>query len=294
MSAVVIPPTNYRISTITGTGFIGTEINLQILYDNIHVKTTKESDCNLINQIIYAEYGKTKSDSSCKGFNRKATINRRKTKTTKRFDNQLTVVYIMILKNDIKSNLNIKIFRNGNIQITGIKEFGQGEIVLQIIEQLIRDIYDNKDKNIITTYESLCPTNFRVQLINSDYKIGFEIKRENLYNLLSSGTVSKVSCSYEPCIYPGVKIQFFWNSKECDGVCKCVSSKSCICKKITIAVFQSGCIIITGGQLPVQIVACYEFINAILYNNKSLIEKKNIQLLRDKKSILIKKSQITY
>ena len=144
----------------------------------------------------------------------------------------------------------------------------------------------------------MCSTNFRVQLINSDYKVGFEIKRESLYNLMSSGSVSNVICSYEPCIYPGVKFQYFWNNgisdKAHDGICRCVSAKTCSCKKITIAVFQSGCIIITGSQIPEQIQACYEFINYILYTHKSTIQKKSMQALRDKKSILIKKSQITY
>ena len=304
-SILIKQPTNYRISTITGTGFIGTEINLEVLYNNIHVNSTKESDCNLINQIIYVEYGKKKSESSCKGFNRKAAINRRKEKKTKRFDNQLTIVYIMILPDGTKSNLNIKVFRNGKIQITGIKKFGQGEIVLKIVEDVIRDIHINKDKSIIDDIDKLCSKNFRIQLINSDYKVGFEIKRENLYNLMSSGTISDVICSYEPCIYPGVKIQFFWNpdKHEQDGICACPqncgmrsdrsSVKNCICKKVTIAVFQSGCIIITGSQITEQIVACYDFINSILYQNKIKVEKKNIQLLRDKK-ILIKKSLISF
>jgi TATA-box binding protein (TBP) (component of TFIID and TFIIIB) len=69
------------------------------------------------------------------------------------------------------------------------------------------------------------------------------------------------------------------------------------CKKITVAVFQSGCVIITGAQSKEQIDETYAWINKIIISNREKIEKKTIQtpLLNDvevKKKIMIPKSKI--
>jgi TATA-box binding protein (TBP) (component of TFIID and TFIIIB) len=78
--------------------------------------------------------------------------------------------------------------------------------------------------------------------------------------------------SYEPTIYPGVNIKYFYNNINEAGVCNC--SSKCNgkgsgkgdgdCKKITIAVFNSGKIIITGGNSFDQVLISYEFINSLL------------------------------
>ena len=75
-------------------------------------------------------------------------------------------------------------------------------------------------------------------------------------------------------MYPGVNIKYYFNSiNNHNGVCKCINKcngkgKNC-CKKITIAVFNSGKIIITGGQSYEHLNIAYDFINQIINNNKS-------------------------
>jgi hypothetical protein len=83
-----------------------------------------------------------------------------------------------------------------------------------------------------------------------------------------------------------VKTSFFWNTtnpKE-NGVCYCNDNgDSCNgkgrgaakgeCRKITISVFQSGKIIITGARDPKQIDDCYQFITNILKVNYGSIHR---------------------
>jgi TATA-box binding protein (TBP) (component of TFIID and TFIIIB) len=271
------PPTPYRISTITATGSVGTSINLDILYGCLETSC----DPNAEEGIVYVEYGRRKSEMVFKGHAKKYTINRRKEKPNRRFDNQVTIVYRTIDNH----NLNIKMFRNGNIQITGIKSIEQGHLVVDKLIDVLRDTYLHKNSEVIGSVEELKNTEYKIRLINTDYRIGFCIKRDILHRILKNefGMV----CNYEPVIYPGVKLHYFYNNDnyERDGICKC-SCDNCFdnkggegvgdghCKKITIAIFQSGCIIITGSQTRDQIQECYDFINKVLYSNVNRIEKK--------------------
>lgn len=68
------------------------------------------------------------------------------------------------------------------------------------------------------------------------------------------------------------------------GVCKCTcdcdgKGSGCgmgNCQRITIAVFQSGCIIITGAQTCEQIDTAYKFICDMCIKNRDRIEKQNV------------------
>ncbi len=255
--------------------------------------------------ILYVEYGKKKSETIFKGFSKKFSIQRRKEKPSKRFDNQVTLIYRCN-----GNNLNIKTFRNGNIQVTGIKKIEDGPSVIDNMINILKEIHTNKDKDVIENVDDLRNINFSIRLINTDYKVGFNIKREILHRILINDY--EIGCSYEPCIYPGVKIQYFYNmdNHKKDGICycsldKCHEKKGGVgkgdnnCKKITIAVFQSGCIIITGSQTRDQIEECYKYINKILYDNVSKIEKKSFVMqpeesepVKGKKIVFIPKSKI--
>ncbi len=179
----------------------------------------------------------------------------------------------------------MKVFQNGNIQMTGIKSFELGENITNELITILKNIHMTKNPLVVTDIASVAKSDYRVCLINSDFRVGFQIKRDNLFKLMTQEFNN--ICSYEPCIYPGVKIQYFWNSESYvkDGVCNCpmkchLKKKSGDghgvnnCKKITLSVFQSGAIIITGSQMTHQIDECYDFINNILYKNIDKIEKK--------------------
>ncbi len=270
-----IDPTPYRISTITCTASLTVEVNLDILYDNLYI--TSESS-----GITFIEYGKKREETLCKGFAKKFLINRRRERPTKRFDNQLTIAY----KLDDSTSINIKVFKNGNVQMTGVKNIEQGYNMIELLIDIIKKVH-KEDNNVVSNINNIQNSNYKICLINTDFRVGFEIKRDNLFKLLINEYENIVS--YEPCIYPGVKIQYFWNSENSskDGVCHC--SNKCYlkkksgnghgesnCKKITISNFQSGAVIITGSQQKEQIDECYDYINKVLYDNIDKIEKKQM------------------
>ena len=258
--------TPLRISTMTAVCDIGTNIILKDLYESLS-----------INDIIKCVRFQNKP---VKGEFKK----KNKKKQTKSFYNQLTIILHIINK-----NINMKVFKNGKVQITGLKSEEQGREACKYISNII------KNNNEIF--------NYRTVLINSDFNIGFEINREKLYNLLVQNY--NMFVSFEPCIYPGVNAKFYWNTNHTHekGICKCKNrcegkgsgTGDGNCKRITIASFQSGTIIITGANTKPQLYDVYHFILDLCMKHKSTIIKKKIDIHKqDKqvtsKSYVIKKS----
>lgn len=277
---LVFKPTPYKISTITATGGINTNINLESFYNNVDI-VPYDGD---ISGFVYIEFGKKKSETFSRGYHKKMSISRRKKVESKRFDNQTTIILKQMTS--LTTNfVNIKVFKNGNVQMTGLKSMEQGTQAIDYLINEISRIHQNKDPFIIDDVSKMQNIDNRVRLINSDFRIGFDIKRDKLCKIIQ--TKYKVFCSYEPCIYPGAKVQFFWNSchHSQDGICTCGEvGVDCNgkgngegtgnCKKITVAVFQSGCVIITGAQTEKQIEDTYAFICKLIVDNYEEVHKK--------------------
>jgi TATA-box binding protein (TBP) (component of TFIID and TFIIIB) len=353
-------PSNLRISTHTATCKLSSEINLSIVAEKLEINTN----------IIYIEY----ADMVSKGVNIK-TISKKAKDKKKVFYNQITII-VQPFKNRYN---NIKLFNNGAVSMTGLKNFDEGEKSIKILIDKISNLkgfifnelddkFINKNSLVIddkssikcnscgsnhnyniTKYsycgcyfcnscvsekkalnnnkcincsknllkDALCEKNckindYKIVLINSDYFVGFEIKRDELHKIL----VNKynIYSSYEPCIYPGVNSKFYWNKEYKDypftGKCYCTDfcngkgsgDGNGKCKKITISIFQSGSLIITGGRSMEQILDAYNFINKVLNDNYSSIKKINAPFLEKeelkpsnsskKKTIKIKMSNI--
>ena len=103
------------------------------------------------------------------------------------------------------------------------------------------------------------------------------INRELLHRLIvDQGYFS----SYEPCTYPGVNIKYYHHPlKNNFGICDCDTpcngkGKDETCKKITIAVFKSGKIIITGGRNKNNISVAHKFITEFIQEYKDQIQLK--------------------
>ena len=85
---------------------------------------------------------------------------------------------------------------------------------------------------------------------------------------------------FDPSTYPGVKIEYWWNNANnirdasTHYDIRNAKSKSNIkdgIKKITIAVFESGSILITGAITIDQVDETYKFICDIIEKNKEQI-----------------------
>ena len=189
----------------------------------------------------------------------------------------------------------MKIFKNGNIQITGVKNKNDVELIVnQVIEEIKRiHKIDNKISSNEDFIEKIGFTNFHIRMINTDFKTycneenteKFLIRRKVLHKILISDDYNN-KCSFEPGKYHGVKLEFFWNKNKDkqDGICSC--SDYCFgkgsgcglnnCKKITVAIFESGSVLITGGVSFEQIDDAYNYITSIFKNHKEELRKSDL------------------
>lgn len=273
----------YRISTITAISILDSLVNLENLFNIFEENDEKKIyyiDSNkkkvFVKFISFVEYGKIKTISNSKGFNPKTKkiTYKKKQKNSKRFDNQLTLIL------NLNENLiNMKLFKNGRLQMTGLKSIENGKIAIQNIIDIIVKLNFN---NNILEKNDIQFKNYKICLINSDFKFTSKLKRNKLFEYLINTT--DLICSYEPCIYPGVKIQFFYN-EDMDGICKCDDgfcsnkNKNSKCTKITVAIFESGCTIITGAKSLEQINVTYKYIKDFLTNNINHFKKIDLDEL---------------
>lgn len=172
----------------------------------------------------------------------------------KNFYNQST----MIIRTINTGRINIKLFRNGAIQLTGCKNISIPMWILYNLFSVLRKskyiVENNEDKEIkyvtcaaFLHIESIF--NLRIAMINSNFNIDFHINREKLFNLL---TIDKYDCVYEPSRHAGVNLRYASTSSIDNG------------KPTSIFVFDKGAIIITGARNYRQLIECYKFINVYL------------------------------
>lgn len=261
-------PSPLRVTTHVATGNINASINLKKLAEHLE-----------INDIInYVEF-KNEDGNIIKGTKNK---NGTKKKASKgRFWNQITV----IITPELGFKNNIKIFNNGSISMTGVKKIENGKKSVNILLEYIKEIHKT-DTEILKEQipiDTLAMVSFKIALINSDYNISYNVNRAMLHKILS--TKYNVSSTFDACEYPGVNIKMFWNKNNVMGntfTGKCPCKKKCNgkgngegdgqCKIVTIFVFQSGSIMITGARRIEQIYSGYHFINSIFEGYKDQLE----------------------
>jgi TATA-box binding protein (TBP) (component of TFIID and TFIIIB) len=167
---------------------------------------------------------------------------------------------------NLEPRINVKLFKNGSLQMSGCKNVENINIVLgKILKKLTAvkgKIEDNKIKEItfIDELSKIGINNFKIDMIYCNYKIQFEIDREKLYDLLKK---KKVKCIYEPCIRACVTIKFISTQDNIDS------------KEVSIFIFKKGNIIITGARSKKQVLEAYNYINNIFIIHKDEIIKKS-------------------
>jgi TATA-box binding protein (TBP) (component of TFIID and TFIIIB) len=260
-------PNGVSISTMCASCKLGTILNilniekyLELNIDDILcVKMNKERIRTLI-----PDKKKNKRDNKLKIFKQD------KEEKTNHFYNQITVIirigYGKINEWENEPKINLKLFKNGSVQMSGCKSVKNINIVLNKLiyklKMIKAKIEDSKivEKNYIEDIEKLNITNFKIDMINSNYKVNLQIDRAKLFSLLLK---KKIKSSFEPCIRACVIIKYT----------PVVDNDEL--KEISIFVFQKGNIIITGARRKSHIMAAYKYINNILITHSEEISKKD-------------------
>ena len=295
--------TDYKISTITATGNLNVTLKLIFLYERVRLDHPSDAsrDCGFScvqfsNDKDNAFNLLTRSSNDSNGVPiPMQRSRRRKRRQTRHFDNQVTLIYWDREREKVTDRgVNVKVFLNGRVQMTGVRSIEEGRRILDTLESEISRLetqldnlegLDQKSTMILSKASDMRVTDYHVCLINSDFRVHYPISRRDIHDLLSRiGLV----CSFDQCIYPGVKLSFMWNhaktsrNEKQDGLCCCRENEQrpCNgagngygkCRKITCAIFKSGCVIVTGAHNLIQLDDTYDFLKTFFYEQRSRIE----------------------
>lgn len=286
MTEALLPEvTNYRVSTITTNGAVGAELAIVPVFHNLPILAADAPVSEdgflfaemMLDGVLYR-----------RGLNPRASRRRRKVKPvavvsvsgggegvtavtstpqqqTLRFINQTTVVYRLGAQTP-----NIKIFANGVLHMTGVKNVESGSEIVDRIIAALRQVPgalrfpDATFKNV----------DYVVRMINVDFRLdGWGIRRDELFTALDE--TSPLKLVYEKNTYQALKVHYYFN--ECNpvinGCCTCHAAtdptlkcegkgKGVVatdCKRVTLAVFGTGRMMIIGASSMAQVNHLHAF-----------------------------------
>lgn len=281
-------PSPLRVSTRVITAHAGSPMNLTALF-------------NAMNQVFIPLWWpgegilKMEHESRIFGQALKDAFSKRRV-SEKTFFNQSTLVVRKRISVDpakhkgitansmVFKEVNVKLFANGGMQMTGVPEEGFAEETGRWLLALLWDFQQKESVPIFNAEPSL--QKFSTQLINSDYDVGYNVKRESIHQILSR--VYGLFSTFEGTIYQGVNTKYYYNENNTDpeheGQCMCSNPMKCKgqgsgvgdlqCKRITMSIFQTGKIIITGARYFHQIEAAYHFLNRVFATHADEVLRK--------------------
>ncbi len=254
-------PKGVSISTMCAKCKLGTELNIDLIKNHMNL-----SEDDILTFKLNNDNMRTLIDAK-----KKKRRTKRKIKITSNpFYNQITVV-IRINEGPYTNmhdepKINLKLFKNGSIQISGLKNIEYANKALnkliyclsqvkgKMIDGKIQEVSFVEDKTKLGIYD------FEIYMINSNYMVNLMIDRAKLYALL---LMKKIKSSYEKCVRACVNVKYvppIHNSEE---------------KDVSVFIFEKGNIIITGARNFHHVIATYEYINNILLNHIDDISKKD-------------------
>ena len=255
-------PKGVSISTMCAKCKLGTELNIDLIKNHMNLN---------YNDILTVKINNNNMRTLIEPKKKKRRTKRKVKVTSNPFYNQITVV-IRINEGDIKNihkepKINLKLFKNGSIQISGLINI---EYANRALNKLINCLSQIKGKmnadNTITDIQFVSDinkmniSNFEIYMINSNYMVNLMIDRTKLYSLL---LMKKIRASYEKCIRACVNIKYappIYNDEE---------------KDVSVFIFEKGNIIITGARNFHHVISTYNYINDILLSHIDDIIKKD-------------------
>jgi len=255
--------------------------------------------------IVGKKYG-TRIINNLVNVKRMKSMKKKKKKTKKNFFNQVSIIVrtctLMGLKpedvslKDSLKTVNIKLFLNGSIQMTGCKHIININKSLELlfeklkeVKVILNDSLEYIEKPFVEDSSKLYLKyirNFCIQMINTNFNMDFQINRTILYDLLVNKKINdykkdndvlikanldklevilkdlNLDVTFDPIIHACVNIKYYLKNNKT--------------KTISIFVFESGSITIAGANSSDEILEVYDFINKFILINYNKLSTKNI------------------
>jgi TATA-box binding protein (TBP) (component of TFIID and TFIIIB) len=282
-------PSPIRISTISALAQLKVGIDLKRLFEVLPL--APETTTGILSLKYYEKQALSESEQADTGKHGKVFLHHRHSENKldvspvkSHFQNQLTLLWCFVSRDGTLKRGNGFVFNNGKIKTVGLKCEEDIRLSYETLCSILQkycvgqDVFLSNEPVSTVTLHEMRPT-----MYNTDFSVHFNLMRDVLFHKIIS-TYGLVESEYEPDIYPAVKIKFSWNRDYLFGdSCydktpgRCYCGRRCNgkglghsdggCKVVTICAFQSGKIIITGGNSYEQVEYMYAFINKVMKLN---------------------------
>ena len=229
-------------------------------YAGVYVKNFAKYVALSMQGIISVKYGERDDIATNRAI---IEIKEKKKKSKRAFYNQATIL-MRPSNNPARNHMNIKVFKNGSFHITGCKDMDDFNNVTRELMTILAAGHTRKRRNgslchvpFIDNVKKIGIYNVRIRMINSNFKRDHKIDRDTLKQILfkyhnknsTDADIGHVICKYKStsghaCV--DIKYQYDENNR------------------VSIFVFQTGAVIITGAKDLLQVIMAYKYINAIL------------------------------
>ena len=226
-------------------------------------------------------------------------------KQKRAFFNCFVVILRVVDEDDEHRNykeMHVKVFNTGKLEIPGVKTDVMLHKVQTLLVQMLRPIVGDD----LDFQRDQCET----VLINSNFKCGYYINRDALYQLLKYKY--RINCNYDACSYPGIQCKFFYvqgmQLGEQTGQQPMHSSDDAVTMtnkhkkarndtkthyEISFMIFRTGSVLIVGKCNEDVLHEIYEFIRTMLeteymtigkclVSTDAALEKKRVPKVRRK------------
>lgn len=199
------------------------------------------------------------------------------------------VILLRILVEDTFKEVHVKVFNTGKLEIPGMRDDKVLYIALKLLVDILnKNIESSKEFNYI---ENKCDT----VLINSNFRCGFYLNREVLYDILKNKY--RINCSYDSCSYPGIQCEFYYDSSISEQTGQQPKDKDKLITKVSFMIFRTGSALIVGKCTEEILNIIYKFLCRMLrdeytniscgINTENTSEGRNKQRKVNKKKIVV-------
>ncbi|CAI2358536.1 Transcription (TATA-box-binding) factor TFIID [uncultured virus] len=210
---------------------------------------------------------------------------------------------IILRPNSVENEINVKVFRNGSLQVTGCKDMNdfyaavrdhlikllqEGGYITSILQDAdtLAAIAQSSDILVLDPVNNIVLHTLTIRMIKADTKQDIRIDRRYLVKILDHNH-SEIACSPPlPCTDPKLKqaileygpIEFknkLNNKHACVNIVYKHKISEGVYHKLSIFAFQTGSIIITNAKNIQQVVGAHIFLELVIgaYRNQLAIKQ---------------------
>lgn len=184
--------------------------------------------------------------------------------------------------------ISAKVFQNGALQITGARMMSHAASIPDAISKILPIPFgpDEQTSSGQSEQARVVASSARVCMINAQSHLGYTVDRRRLHDYICNHH-KEITTYYEPCVHAAVKVYFMHNRNPAstpDGACSCSFSGSSAqiregkdiqkipckgkgdgdgvgqCRRVTLLIFRSGHVTMTGARSIQQLDDVHAFI----------------------------------